>query len=234
MKEEYNIFVCKSSNTFSGYEFLKFSFRVLFSPQENPWHELEKSLQLYKHLTLLRHLFVFSRFSRRRRDILRPRWHHHQHRDDRRGLVARRVQRRLRPFPSQLRGGSTMMTPRWDDLCPRPCAKKKKKKKRGRRWIFFSSFLSTLWSFLCSPHLLRHCETSSGLPARLLLLLSSIPLLQSPSLFPCVQQRTGWVVEEWFNTKRRNRTHCVGLKVLYVRMCHLLNSDSKLTGLSSI
>ena len=131
MKEEYNIFVCKSSNTFSGYEFLKFSFRVLFSPQENPWHELEKSLQLYKHLTLLRHLFVFSRFSRRRRDILRPRWHHHQHRDDRRGLVARRVQRRLRPFPSQLRGGSTMMTPRWDDLCPRPCAKKKKKKNEG-------------------------------------------------------------------------------------------------------
>ena len=123
---------------------------------------------------------------------------------------------------------------RAETTCVPVLVQKKRKKKRGRRWIFFSSFLSTLWSFLCSPHLLRHCETSSGLPARLLLLLSSIPLLQSPSLFPCVQQRTGWVVEEWFNTKRRNRTHCLGLKVLYVRMCHLLNSDSKLTGLSSI
>ena len=168
MKEECNIFVCKSSNTFSGYEFLKFSFRVLFSPQENPWHELEKSLQLYKHLTLLRHLFVFSRFSRRRRDILRPRWHHHQHRDDRRGLVARRVQRRLRPFPSQLRGGSTMMTPRWDDLCPRPCAKKKKKKKTREEMnlLLFFPFHSLVFSlFTTSASTLRDVLRSPSSPS---------------------------------------------------------------------
>lgn len=109
-------------------------------------------------MELLAHLFssintsrsfvtsLSSRFSRRRRDILRPRWHHHQHRDDRRGLVARRVQRRLRPFPGQLRGGSTMMTPRWDDLCPRPCAKKKKKKKWEETNLLLSFPLFGLFS----------------------------------------------------------------------------------------
>lgn len=46
------------------------------------------------------------------RDLLRPWWHHHQHWDDRRGLVARLVPRRLRPVSRQLRGGqrSAVMT----------------------------------------------------------------------------------------------------------------------------
>lgn len=51
-----------------------------------------------------------SHFSGRRRNFVWPRRHHHQHWDDRRGLVARRVQRCLRPFPSQLCGGSAVMT----------------------------------------------------------------------------------------------------------------------------
>lgn len=44
--------------------------------------------------------------SGRRRDFLRPRRRHHQHRDDRRRLVARPVQGPLRPLPRQLCGAA--------------------------------------------------------------------------------------------------------------------------------
>ncbi|XP_032366661.1 src substrate cortactin isoform X5 [Etheostoma spectabile] len=76
--------------------------------------------------------------SRRRRDFLRPRRHHHQHRDDRRGLVAGRVQRRLRPVPRQLRGGSAMRTPR-----PRP----PKKERKWRPETIWNPPFFPLWVF---------------------------------------------------------------------------------------
>lgn len=56
-----------------------------------------------------------------RRDLLRPRRHHHQHRNDRRWLVERGVQGPLRPLPCQLRGAQAVGTPAADHaLIPQP------------------------------------------------------------------------------------------------------------------